>query len=235
MTAFGNTGDVPLSIVTSMCHSQDNAFGPKCHVSGVAYVAFSQWASAILAYTLVYHMMEPPLEYYEIIEEEAEAQIEIEELPVNDLGRPLLVEAEWPRMEDNVTEHCKTLIIARLFNNISDVPDMNNPEFEFTDDENPGCNTESIRCLAKPKMVRKIRIVAGSTPICHILQPPMIVSLLAIVIGVFPGLKAFVFGDDAVLSFITDSLAYLADAMVPCAMIVLGGMLAEDQMNLILE
>ncbi|XP_060672861.1 protein PIN-LIKES 2-like [Ziziphus jujuba] len=225
MTAFENTGNLPLSIVTSVCHSQDNPFGPKRHVSGVAYVAFSQWASAILVYTLVYHMMEPPLEYYEIIEENA--QIEIEELSVNDLSGPLLVEAEWPGMEDNETEHCKTPFIARLFNDISGVSNMNNPEFESSDDESPGCNTESIRCLAEPKMVRKIRIVAESTPISHILQPPIIIPLLAIVIRVFPGLKAFVFGADAVLSFITDSLAILADAMVPSAMVVLGGMLAE--------
>ncbi|KAH7533885.1 hypothetical protein FEM48_Zijuj04G0179100 [Ziziphus jujuba var. spinosa] len=231
MTVFGNTGNLPLSIVTSVCHSQDNPFGPKCHVSGVAYVAFSQWASTILFYTLVYHMMEPPLEYHEIIEEEA--QIEIEELPANDLSRPLLVEAEWPGMEDNETEHCKTPFIARLFNNISGVSNMNNSEFKSTEDKNPGCNSESIRCLAEPKMVRKIRIVAESTPIRHILQPPIIVSLLAIVIRVFPGLKAFVFRDDAVFSFITVSLAILADAMVPSPMAVLGGMLAEGTIGII--
>ncbi|KAH7533881.1 hypothetical protein FEM48_Zijuj04G0178700 [Ziziphus jujuba var. spinosa] len=147
MTAFKNTGNLPLSIVTSVCHSQDNPFGPKCHVSSVAYVAFSQWAYAILVYTLVYHMMEPPLE---------------------------------------------------LFNNISGVSNMNNLEFESLNDKNAGCNTESIRCLAEPKIVRKIRIVAESTPI-----------------------------QDAMLSFITDSLVILADAMVPSAMVVLGGMLAE--------
>ncbi|KAH7533884.1 hypothetical protein FEM48_Zijuj04G0179000 [Ziziphus jujuba var. spinosa] len=224
MMAFRNTGNLPLSIVTSMCYSQD-PFGPKCHVSGVAYVAFSQWASAILVYTLVYHMMEPPLEYYEIIEEEV--QIETEELPANDLRRPLLVEAEWPRLEDNETEHCKIPFIARLFNNMLGVSNMTNLEFESLDDENLGCNTESIRCLAESKMVRKIKIVTESTPIHHILQPPIIVSLLAIVIGVFPELKAFVFEDDAMFSFITDSLAILADAMVPSAMAVLGGMLAE--------
>ncbi|KAH7533886.1 hypothetical protein FEM48_Zijuj04G0179200 [Ziziphus jujuba var. spinosa] len=41
MTAYRNTDNLPLSIVTSVCHSQDNPFGPKFHVSGVAYVAFS--------------------------------------------------------------------------------------------------------------------------------------------------------------------------------------------------
>ncbi|KAH7533887.1 hypothetical protein FEM48_Zijuj04G0179300 [Ziziphus jujuba var. spinosa] len=135
-------------------------------------------------------MMEPPLDYYEIIEEEA--QIEIKELPANDLSKPPFVEAEWPGMEDNDTEHCKIPFIARLFNNISGVSNMNNPEFESSDHENPGCNIESIRCLAEPKL-----------------------------------LKAFVFGDDTVLSFITDSLEILADEMVPSAMVVLGGMLAE--------
>ncbi|KAF3445262.1 hypothetical protein FNV43_RR14956 [Rhamnella rubrinervis] len=233
MTGFGNTGNLPLSVITSVCHSKDSPFGPNCHVSGVAYVAFSQWASAILVYTLVYHMMEPPLEYYEIVDEE-EAEIEeIVELPADhiDLSRPLLVEAEWPGMEDNETEHCKTPFIARLFNNISSgISRSNIQEFNSDDDnvdEEIPLVKQSIRCLAEPRVVRKMRIVAERTPIRHILQPPTIVSLLAIVIGMFPGSKSIVFGDDAPLSFITDSLEILAEAMVPSVMLVLGGMLAE--------
>lgn len=237
MTGFGNTGNLPLSVITSVCHSKDGPFGPNCHVSGVAYVAFSQWASAILVYTLVYHMMEPPLEYYEIVDDE-EAKVvaeteEIEELPANhiDLSSPLLVEAEWPGMEDNETEHCKTPFIARLFKNISSgISQSNIPEFISDDhdvDEEIPLVKQSIRCLAAPRVVRKMRIVAEKTPIRHILQPPTIVSLLAIVIGMFPGSKAIVFGDGAPLSFITDSLEILAEAMVPSVMLVLGGMLAE--------
>lgn len=76
-------------------------------------------------------------------------------------------------------------------------------------------------------MVRKIRIIAEQTPIRHILPPPTIASLLAIVVGMVPQIKALFFGDDAPLSVISDSLEILADAMVPSVMLILGGMLAE--------
>ncbi|KAK4393574.1 protein PIN-LIKES 2 [Sesamum angolense] len=76
-------------------------------------------------------------------------------------------------------------------------------------------------------MVRRIRIVAEKTPLLHILQPPTFATLLAFFVGMVPPVKSVVYGDDAPLSFITDSLEILAGAMVPSVMLVLGGMLAE--------
>ncbi|PON77454.1 Auxin efflux carrier [Parasponia andersonii] len=228
MTGFGNTGNLPLAVVASICHSKDNPFGPACHSSGVAYVSFSQWIAVFLVYTLVYHMMEPPLEYYEIVEEGTEIDeiVETEETTVNDLSRPLLIEAEWPGMEDRETEHCKTPLIARLFtNNISGETEATVSEFDVEGKvpESP----KSIRCLAEPRIVRRIRIVAERTPISHILQPPTIASLLAIFIGMFPTVKAIVFDKSSLFSILTDSFDILAEAMVPSVMLVLGGMLAE--------
>lgn len=80
----------------------------------MAYVSFAQWVAVILVYTLVYHMMEPPLEYYEIVEEAVEIE-EQREGNDNDVSRPLLVQAEWPGIEDKETEHSKTPFIARIF------------------------------------------------------------------------------------------------------------------------
>ncbi|CAN1133202.1 Protein PIN-LIKES 2 [Linum perenne] len=224
MTAFGNTGNLPLAIVGSVCHSKDNPFGPHCHSRGVAYVSFSQWVAVILVYTFVYHMMEPPLEYYEIVEEES---TEIEELgPSEDVSRPLLVEAEWPGMEDKETEHSKSPFIARIFNSISSLSQSNFPDLDLSV-ESSATSPRSIRCLAEPRVVRKMRVVAEQTPIRHILQPPTIASMLAIIIGTVPQLRAIVFGNDAPLSFIKDSFEILGGAMVPSVMLVLGGMLAE--------
>jgi predicted permease len=223
MTAFGNTGNLPLAIVGSVCHTADNPFGSHCHSRGVAYVSFSSWVSVILVYTLVYHMMEPPLEYYEIVEEGGEIE---EQEAVNDCSRPLLVEAEWPGIEDKETEHSKTPFIARIFQSISNVSQPSFPDVEVSG-EGSANSPRSIRCLAEPKVVRRMRIVAEQTPIQHILQPPTIASLLAIIIGTVPQLKAFLFGYDAPLSFITDSLEILGGAMVPSVMLILGGMLAE--------
>ncbi|KAJ7943039.1 Auxin efflux carrier family protein [Quillaja saponaria] len=223
MTGFGNTGNLLLAVVGSVCHTPDNPFGHHCHSRGVAYVSLSQWVAVILVYTLVYHMMEPPLTYYEIVEEGMEIE---EQQSINNISRPLLVEAEWPGIEDKETEHSKTPFIARIFKSISTSSQTSFPDIEFSR-EGGGNSPMSISCLAEPRVVRRMRVVAEQTPIRHILQPPTIASLLAIIIGTVPQLKAFFFGYDAPLSFITDSLEILAGAMVPSVMLILGGMLAE--------
>ncbi|XP_077253749.1 auxin efflux carrier family protein [Tasmannia lanceolata] len=223
MTGFGNTGNLPIAIVGSICHSSDQPFGPDCHRAGVAYVSFAQWVAVILVYTLVYHMMEPPLEYYEIVPEGAG----IEEETTTDTSRPLLVEAEWPGMEDKETQHSKTPFIARVFNSISNLSQSAFPDVDLTVEGGGSSSPKSIRCLAEPKVVRRFRIVAEETPVRHILQPPTIASLLAIIVGMVPQFRDFVFGNDAPLSFFTDSLEILAGAVVPSVMLILGGMLAE--------
>ncbi|CAI0431968.1 unnamed protein product [Linum tenue] len=225
MTAFGNTGNLPLAIVGSVCHSKDTPFGPHCHSRGVAYVSFAQWVAVILVYTFVYHMMEPPLQFYEIVEEEE--GLEIEEVEQSeDVSRPLLVEAEWPGIEEKETEHSKSPFIARVFNSISSLSQSNFPDLDLSV-ETSTTSPRSIRCLAEPRVVRKMRVVAEQTPIQHILQPPTIASLLAIIIGTVPQLRSIVFGYDAPLSFIKDSFEILGGAMVPSVMLVLGGMLSE--------
>jgi predicted permease len=227
MTAFGNTGNLPLAIVSAVCDSTNNPFGDECSATGVAYVSFSQWVAVILGCTLVYHMMEPPLEQHAIFYEEgadsaeieeipSEIEVESEETPSDDLSAPLLIEAEWPGLKEKETESCKTPFIARLFNSISGVSRTTVPDLD-----------SRTSCLAEPMMVRKIRILAEKTPYRHILQPPITASAIAIFIGLVPPIKSFVFNDDSVVSFITDSLDFMADAMVPSAMLVLGGMLAE--------
>ncbi|ESQ28091.1 hypothetical protein EUTSA_v10018516mg [Eutrema salsugineum] len=227
MTSFGNTGNLLLAIVSSVCHTKNNPFGPHCHSRGVTYVSFAQWVAVILVYTVVYHMMEPPLEYYEVVEDEG---VEIEEVNVaaHNVSRPLLVEAEWPGIEDKETEHCKTPFIARVFNNNSSHSQTSLPEVDLRGETGGEISSpRSLQCLAEPRVMRRIRVVAEQTPVKHILQPPTIASLLAIVVGSVPQLKKIVFGYDAPLSFITDSLDIMGSAMVPSVMLVLGGMLSE--------
>ncbi|OAY69427.1 protein PIN-LIKES 2-like [Ananas comosus] len=229
MTGFGNTGNLPIAIIGSVCHSADQPFGPNCQRTGVAYVSFAQWVAVILVYTLVYHMMEPPMEYYEIIADENEIQAAQE--PIGDMSRPLLQEAEWPGMIDKETEHSKTPFIARVFMSISGSSLNAFPDFDLSEEGITGgagpSSPKSLRCLAEPKVVRRMRIVAEKTPIQHILQPPTIASLLALIVGMVPIFRDFVFGSDAPLSFFTDSLEILAGAVVPSVMLILGGMLAE--------
>lgn len=223
MTSFGNTGNLPIAIIGSVCHGEENLFGPDCKQNGVAYVSFAQWVSVILVYTLVYHMMEPPLEYYEIVGEEGGKH---EQQPSDEASKPLLVEAEWLGIEDEEIENSRTPLIARIFKASSSVSQTALPDIEQTVVDS-GNSPMPIRCLATPRVIRKMRIVAEQTPIWNILQPPTIASMLAIIVGMVPGIKNFVFGYDAPLSFLSDSLEILAGAMVPSVMLILGGMLAE--------
>lgn len=227
MTGFGNTGNLSIAIIGSVCHSSNQPFGPQCRQIGIAYVSFAQWVAVILVYTLVYHMMEPPMEYYEIVGEENETQ---EERATSNISRPLLHEAEWPGMEEKETVHSKTPFIARVFASISGSSQNSFADIDLNEEGGvppAPSSPKSIRCLAEPRVVRRIRIVAEQTPIQHILQPPTIASLLAIIVGMVPPFRDFVFGIDAPLSFFTDSLEILAGAVVPSVMLILGGILAE--------
>ncbi|KAI3502567.1 hypothetical protein L1887_30710 [Cichorium endivia] len=211
MTACGNTGNLPIAILGSLCHTRDNPFGPNCHQRGVAYVSLAQWVSVILVYTLVYYMMEPPMEYYEIIEEE-----NIQNSNGDDT-RPLVVEAEWPGLQE--TDISRTPLITKNLK-------ISQSSHNLQDDEETQAN-EAMRCFKEQKTVRKMVVVAEKTPIKNIFKPPVIASLLPIIIGSVPQAKSFLFGHDAPFSFITDSLEILGGAMVPSVMLVLGGVLAE--------
>lgn len=74
-------------------------------------------------------MMEPPLEDHEIVEEGTEIGNE-EEQPVNEVSGPLLVEAEWPGIENKETVHSKTPFMAKIFRSISTGSQSSLPEVE---------------------------------------------------------------------------------------------------------
>ncbi|XWS13012.1 hypothetical protein CRYUN_Cryun36dG0001200 [Craigia yunnanensis] len=61
----------------------------------------------------------------------------------------------------------------------------------------------------------------------QILQPPIIASILAMVIGTVPVLKRLIFTSDAPLYFFTDSCIILGEAMIPCILLALGGNLVD--------
>ncbi|KAI8032666.1 Protein PIN-LIKES 2 [Camellia lanceoleosa] len=127
-------------------------------------------------------------------------------------------------MEEKETEHCKTPFIARIFTSISQT---SIPDPDVLEDGGGTRSPRSIRCLRSHGWLEELESLLSLTPIRHILQPPTIATLLAFIIGMVPPFKAFVYGDDAPLSFVLDSLEILAGAMVPAVMLILGGMLAE--------
>ncbi|PSS32783.1 Protein PIN-LIKES like [Actinidia chinensis var. chinensis] len=61
----------------------------------------------------------------------------------------------------------------------------------------------------------------------QILQPPIIASILAMVIGCVPFLKRLIFTTNAPLYFFTDSCTILGGAMIPSILLALGGNLVD--------
>ncbi|XP_070006531.1 protein PIN-LIKES 6 [Nicotiana tabacum] len=61
----------------------------------------------------------------------------------------------------------------------------------------------------------------------QIIQPPIIASILAIIIGCVPVLRRLIFTSDAPFYFFTDSCLILGDAMIPCILLALGGNLVN--------
>ncbi|KAH7446861.1 hypothetical protein KP509_01G079400 [Ceratopteris richardii] len=61
MTGIGNIGNMPLVILSSVCHHVSNFAGDpdECNSESVAYIAFGQWVGAVIVYTFVYHMLDP--------------------------------------------------------------------------------------------------------------------------------------------------------------------------------
>jgi len=61
----------------------------------------------------------------------------------------------------------------------------------------------------------------------HILSPPIISALIGLALGVIPPLRALVVADGAPLRVLIDAAGVVGDGVIPCALIVLGGNLAE--------
>lgn len=61
----------------------------------------------------------------------------------------------------------------------------------------------------------------------QILQPPIIASILAMLLGAIPFFKRLIFTADGPFFFFTDSCIILGEAMIPCILLALGGNLVD--------
>ncbi|XP_024380043.1 protein PIN-LIKES 3 isoform X2 [Physcomitrium patens] len=57
----GNTGNVPLVLISSICEVDDNPFGANlsCSLNGQAYVSFGMWMATLLIWTFIYTLLMP--------------------------------------------------------------------------------------------------------------------------------------------------------------------------------
>ncbi|KAK8573130.1 hypothetical protein V6N13_099945 [Hibiscus sabdariffa] len=79
----------------------------------------------------------------------------------------------------------------------------------------------------KGKISSFLVLVYDKLQLKQILQPPIVASILAMVIGTVPVLKKLIFTRDAPLYFFTDSCIILGKAMIPCILLALGGNLVD--------
>ncbi|KAK1284344.1 hypothetical protein QJS10_CPB21g01775 [Acorus calamus] len=91
--------------------------------------------------------------------------------------------------------------------------------------------TSEMQRLKRGKIIGHLSYLVEKLKIKQIFQPPIIASVLAIVIGAVPFLKHFILTDDAPLFFFTDSCLILGEAMIPCILLALGGNLVNGPGN----
>ncbi|XP_020087373.1 protein PIN-LIKES 6-like [Ananas comosus] len=87
--------------------------------------------------------------------------------------------------------------------------------------------TSPLGSSKKAKLIGQLHYLIDKLKIKQILQPPIVASILAIVIGTIPSLKHLILTDDAPLFFFTDSCLILGEAMIPCILLALGGNLVD--------
>ncbi|KAM1160018.1 hypothetical protein TB2_032635 [Malus domestica] len=79
----------------------------------------------------------------------------------------------------------------------------------------------------KPKITKFFLFIYEKLKLKQVLQPPIIASILAMVLGTIPFLKKLIFTSDGPLFFFTDSCIILGEAMIPCILLALGGNLVD--------
>ncbi|KAE8694983.1 hypothetical protein F3Y22_tig00110761pilonHSYRG00078 [Hibiscus syriacus] len=87
--------------------------------------------------------------------------------------------------------------------------------------------TDSDNPNTKGKIKDFLVFIYEKLKLKQILQPPIIASILAMVLGAVPFLKRLIFTSDAPLYFFTDSCIILGEAMIPCILLALGGNLVD--------
>ncbi|KAJ8753906.1 hypothetical protein K2173_000160 [Erythroxylum novogranatense] len=84
-----------------------------------------------------------------------------------------------------------------------------------------------LNSSTKGKIKRFLIFLYEKLKLKQILQPPIIASILAMVLGAIPFFKRLIFTSDAPLFFFTDSCIILGEAMIPCILLALGGNLVD--------
>ncbi|CAN1357468.1 Protein PIN-LIKES 6 [Linum perenne] len=89
-------------------------------------------------------------------------------------------------------------------------------------------NSVKEPCASKQKTIKEFLVLLyEKLKLKQILQPAIIASILAMVLGAVPLFKRLIFTSEAPLFFFTDSCIILGEAMIPCILLALGGNLVD--------
>ncbi|XP_009337818.1 protein PIN-LIKES 6 [Pyrus x bretschneideri] len=125
----------------------------------------------------------------------------------------------------------KDLPIKSPRNSTSTTPDQIPLLINDENDEEPTRQEEVAETNSndsdKPKITKFFLFIYEKLKLKQVLQPPIIASILAMVLGAIPFLKKLIFTSDGPLFFFTDSCIILGEAMIPCILLALGGNLID--------
>ncbi|CAI5498677.1 unnamed protein product, partial [Closterium sp. Naga37s-1] len=210
MIGIGNIGNIPLVLIGAICREKTNPFGTPtvCNESGVAYISFGQWVGALIVYTFVYAMLAPPKDSEKLETATSGDQSAYSQLPAN-----VTQEAENKPDSDG--------------SDIQEVKPDEGKLLEKNVELSEGSPQTSFLRASNSQRLKIIWRVMEKLHIIDIFQPPVVASLLALIVGATPQLKAVFFNPHSPLLFLQDSLNICGGAMVPCVMLVLGGNLVK--------
>ncbi|KAM1110886.1 hypothetical protein ACFX13_010302 [Malus domestica] len=197
---IGNIGNVPLVLIAALCRDKSNPFGDTCKADGTAYISFGQWVGAIILYTYVFQMLSPP--------PEGTFDIEEKDLPIKS-----------PQNSTSMTPEQ----IPLLTNDENNEETTRQEEVAETKEDAETNSNDTD----KPKITKFFVFIYEKLKLKQVLQPPIIASILAMVLGAIPFLKKLIFTSDGPLFFFTDSCSILGEAMIPCILLALGGNLID--------
>ncbi|TQD95720.1 hypothetical protein C1H46_018664 [Malus baccata] len=184
---IGNIGNVPLVLIAALCRDKSNPFGNTCKADGTAYISFGQWVGAIILYTYVFQMLSPP--------PEGTFDIEEKDLPI--------------KSPQNSTSMAPDQI-PLLTNDENNEETTRQEEVAETKEDAETNSNDSD----KPKITKFFVFIYEKLKLKQVLQPPIIASILAMVLGAIPFLKKLIFASDGPLFFFTDSCIILGYAQL---------------------
>ncbi|KAJ0088132.1 hypothetical protein Patl1_31619 [Pistacia atlantica] len=204
----GNIGNVPLVLLAALCRDQSNPFGDTetCQTDGTAYISFGQWVCldiqclflVLQNWIFIGLFLVGAIILYTYVFQMLAPPPEGTFYPEEAANLPI---KNTPKDATNEPEQVPLL----------------NQELVPSDLDTP----------KRGKIAEFFSWIYEKLKLKRVLQPPIIASILAMVIGTTPFLKKLIFTSDAPLFFFTDSCIILGEAMIPCILLALGGNLVD--------